>query len=150
MGIYWGIAIGCQNALNVKAMRLLVFMLLGQCQRLQGLTMDKPTFTAALKRAYTLRGYPLYDDERDTFYDALKGFDDADLLYALDAVGKGTERISYASIRVLIDEKVEAREAPARRERERRERAEEDARLAEPMPPETREAIDRLLGKKWG
>lgn len=109
--------------------------------------MDKPTFTTALKRAYNLRGYPLYDDERDTFYEALKHFEDADLLHALDAVGKGTERISYASIEAHVMECVNEREAVARREQERKERAEEDAKVGEPMSDEAREAIDKLMGK---
>ncbi len=109
----------------------------------KGHPMTKDTFTAALKRAQTLSGaYPIDEEQRDIFYDALKGELDEDILHALDRIGKSGEKITYSMIAFHIgqckDKRFEAEDRNA-----------DDGKVFVPMPPETKEAFGRLFGKNW-
>jgi hypothetical protein len=103
--------------------------------------MTKPVFTAALKRAQTLNGgYPITPNERDIFYEAFKDEPDEDVLYALDMVGKGKERISYHLIQGYIQ---------MHRSERMRDSGYKEPKDKVPMPQSFKDAWKKLTGKRW-
>lgn len=107
--------------------------------------MTKPTFTRLLKKAQTLSGaFPIDEEQRDDFYDELKGELDEDIEYALKRIWTSGEKITYPVINSHVQERVRERT----QKMQRKQGKPEDKKKV-PPPPEAMEALNKLFGQGW-
>ncbi len=112
--------------------------------------MTKPVFIAAFSKARrrqnAFTGDKKYRDGIremvDTLYDDFRDEDEADVVHALDVLGKSNEVINYANIRRGVDE--------SRASRERGQRKPEPKPEGDLVPKaQVRGMLDKLFGKNW-